>query len=46
MSNDFNVLEVNDSMEEDAEGRVNDIENHLYAYSSKKKGLNQNKMDH
>lgn len=42
MSDDFDDLEVNDSMEEDAEGRVNDIENHLYAYSSSEKGLNQN----
>lgn len=32
--NDFGVVEVKDSMEEDVVGRVNNMQNHLCVYSS------------
>lgn len=39
MSNDFDVLEVEDFIEEDVEGRVNDIENQMCVYSSSEEGF-------
>lgn len=44
VSNDFDVLEVEDFIEEDVEGRVNDIKNHLCVYSSSEEG-SESKQD-